>query len=74
MSSLRIDTGRSDSELVQAERLSYSQLASYAKCSKAWELARYRKVPRRPGVWLAAGTAVHRVIEKYLRTTVVPLR
>lgn len=48
---------------------SWSQFSSWRSCGKAYELARIRRVPRRPAVWLPAGTAVHAVIEQYLRET-----
>jgi hypothetical protein len=45
---------------------SYSQLHSWLECGMAYRLERIDKVPCRPGVWLPAGTAVHRCIEEYL--------
>ena len=46
---------------------SWSQYDQYRKCPKSFELARIRRVPRRPGAWLPAGTAFHSAIEAYLR-------
>jgi len=45
---------------------SWSQYSSYLHCPKSWWLSKIRKVPRRPGVWLSAGTAVHAVIARHL--------
>jgi hypothetical protein len=71
VSSLRIDTGE-PRENEDGQRRSWSQYEAYRRCAKAWQLAKLRRVPRRPGVWLAAGTAVHVCIEGFLRTQ--PLR
>lgn len=49
---------------------SHSQLKSYLECGKRFELEKIRRVPRRPGVYLPAGTAVHGAIERYLRSTI----
>lgn len=49
---------------------SYSQLSTYGQCPRQFELEKIRKVPRRPGHWFPAGTAVHASIEAYLRETV----
>lgn len=46
---------------------SYSQLSHWSECGMRYRLERIDKVPSRPGVWLPAGTAVHRCIEEYLR-------
>lgn len=43
---------------------SYSQLTSWTRCGKAYELERLRRVPSRPSVFLAAGSAIHTVIER----------
>jgi hypothetical protein len=51
----------------EADPRSYSQLNSYTRCAKAYELERILKVPSRPGLWQAGGTAVHKVIERWLR-------
>jgi hypothetical protein len=51
---------------------SYTQLSTYADCGKRFELAYERRVPRRPGVWFPAGTALHKSIERYLREVAVP--
>jgi len=46
---------------------SYSQLSAWSRCGKAFQLERLVKVPSRPGVYLAAGSAVHTVIERINR-------
>ena len=56
-------------DVVQGRPSSYSQLSTYTECPKRFELAYERRVPRRPGVWFPAGTAVHRTIERYLLAT-----
>jgi hypothetical protein len=49
------------------EARSHSQLHSWLQCGKAYELERIRRVPRKPGLWLPAGTACHLSIEWWLR-------
>lgn len=49
------------------ETRSHSQLSQYGECPRAYELSRVRRIKRRPGAWLPAGTAVHATIERYLR-------
>lgn len=56
-----------DDQRDSAPPRSWSQYKTYGDCAKRWWLSKIRRVPRRPGVWLAAGTAVHAVIERYLR-------
>lgn len=51
---------------------SYSQLSTFADCAKRYELTYPRRVPRRPGVWFPAGTALHEAIERYLREVALP--
>ena len=46
---------------------SYSQLSQYLDCPRQYQLSRIVKVPRLPGWWFPGGTAVHAVIERYLR-------
>lgn len=46
---------------------SHSQLSSWLDCGRAYELGRILGIPRRPGVWFPAGTAVHASVERYLR-------
>jgi hypothetical protein len=46
---------------------SHSALSAYLDCPRSYQLARVRRIPRRPGPWLAGGTAVHKTIERYLR-------
>jgi hypothetical protein len=48
---------------------SFSQLSTYTECPHRYELAYERRLPRRPGVWFPAGTALHKTIEIYLRST-----
>jgi hypothetical protein len=66
VSSLAIDTG-SPRDNEDGQRRSWSQYVAYGRCAKAWQLSKLRRVPRRPGVWLAAGTAVHTCIEAHLK-------
>jgi len=64
---LKIDTGTPcDNE--DGQRRSWSQYVAFGRCAKAWQLSKLRRVPRRPGVWLAVGTAVHTCIEAFLDT------
>lgn len=49
---------------------SHSQLKSFLECGKRYQLEKVLRVPRRPGVYLPAGTAVHAAIERYLRSTI----
>lgn len=44
--------------------LSWSQISSWLWCGKQYELTRLRDLQETPAVWLAAGVAVHRVIEE----------
>ena len=39
--------------------VSFSQLTTWLKCGKAYQLGRIQKVQELPAVYLAAGTAVH---------------
>jgi len=45
---------------------SYSQLNTFAECAKRYQLSYMQRVPRRPGVWFPAGTAVHESVRRYL--------
>lgn len=56
-------------DVTQDRPSSYSQLSTFTECGKRFELAYERRVPRRPGVWFPAGTAVHKTIELYLLAT-----
>ena len=49
---------------------SYSQLSQWLACPRQYQLARVVKVSRLPGWWFPGGTAVHAVIERYLREAV----
>ena len=42
---------------------SFSQLSTFSKCNHQWYLAKVAQVPERPAVYLAAGNAVHEMIE-----------
>jgi hypothetical protein len=46
---------------------SYSQLNAWGQCPRAYQLERVERVPRIPGWWFPGGSAVHAVIERYLR-------
>jgi len=46
---------------------SFSQLQTFQKCAHQWFLSKVAKVDEQPAVYLAAGTAVHAVIEAYNR-------
>lgn len=59
-----------DSVVIPAPRpeyMSYSRLSGYLDCPRSDELARVRRIKRRPGPWFPGGTAVHATIERYLR-------
>lgn len=47
-----------------SSHLSYSQLTSFARCAKQYQLQREQQAPEDPTVWLPAGKAIHSVIEK----------
>lgn len=49
----------------QVGHVSWSQLSSWLKCGKQYELERIIKAPQTPGVWLAGGSAVHEWTEIY---------
>lgn len=46
---------------------SYSQLTTYLACPRQYQLEKVARVPRRPGWYFAAGTAIHATVERYLR-------
>ena len=46
---------------------SWSQMSTYRKCGKAYQLEKILRAPRRGAVWFSSGTAVHASIEAYLR-------
>lgn len=54
------------------QRASYSQLSTMADCAKRYELSYVARVPRRPGVWFPAGSAVHASIQRYLTEVALP--
>jgi hypothetical protein len=64
---LSLDSLREHGLLTDQPVRSYSQLNQYGECPKQYELQRVYRVPRRPGVWFPAGSAVHRAIELWLR-------
>lgn len=45
------------------EHLSYSARDALDRCAKAFFLARMARAPKRPALWLAGGSAVHKVTE-----------
>lgn len=47
--------------------VSYSQLTSWTRCGKAFELQRLQEAPESPTVWLPAGKAVHATFEAIAR-------
>lgn len=67
MTGLSVDLP-SPREPAESDRRSWSQYNNYRSCPKAWQLSKLQRAPGRPGVWLPAGTAVHKVIEDYLRS------
>lgn len=46
---------------------SYSQMNTWLQCGEAFRLEKILRVPRVPGLWFPAGSAVHATIEKWLR-------
>lgn len=45
------------------EHFSHSQITSWLRCGKAYQLTRLVGVPERPAVYLVTGNAMHSVIE-----------
>lgn len=45
------------------EHRSFSQLNTFLKCAHQYYLGKIAGVPERPAVYLAAGNAVHKMIE-----------
>ncbi len=43
---------------------SFSQLSTFSKCAHQWYLSKVAQVPEHPAVYLAAGNAVHEMIER----------
>lgn len=43
---------------------SFSQLSTFQKCAHQWYLSKVAQVPEQPAVYLAAGNAVHSMIEQ----------
>lgn len=48
---------------MRVDHLSWSQMTSYTRCSKQYQLQRLLQAPTVPAVWLPAGSAVHEAIE-----------
>lgn len=42
---------------------SFSQLSTFQKCAHQWFLSKVAQVPEKPAVYLAAGNAVHSMLE-----------
>jgi len=55
----------------RVDHRSHSQLGQWLRCGKQYELERLAGVRPRPAWWLLGGTAVHSVIEKWLRQQVI---
>lgn len=49
------------------EHFSHSQITSWLRCGKAYQLSRLIGVPERPAVYLVTGNAMHSVIEEINR-------
>lgn len=47
--------------------LSHSQVSSWLRCGKAYQLQRLQGAPEQPTVYLPAGTAIHTAIELMTR-------
>lgn len=45
------------------EHFSHSQMNSWLRCGKSYQLSRLIGVPERPAVYLVTGNAMHSVIE-----------
>ena len=56
-----------DSGVITRDTRSHSQLSTYLQCPREYQLGRVLRLKRRPGAWFPGGTAVHKVIELYLR-------
>ena len=54
--------------------VSYSQISSWVRCGKAYELERVLKVPSFPSWAQVAGSAVHEATERMDRGDITPLR
>jgi hypothetical protein len=46
------------------QHYSHSQVSSWLRCGKAYELERIVRVPRAPAVYLVTGNALHSAIER----------
>lgn len=50
------------------KHISYSQYSTYKKCPRSWYLSKVRRAPERPAWYTITGSAVHEMIEEYLRS------
>ena len=51
------------------KHISYSQLSTYNKCPRLWELQYLRNiVPYEPSIYMVFGTAFHETLQTYLET------
>lgn len=50
------------------DNYSFSQVSSWIRCAKQYQLSRLHSAPQTPSVWLAAGSALHDAIENINRT------
>lgn len=57
-------------ELKPLRHLSYSSKDTLDRCAKAYFLTRMTDAPQRPALWLAAGSAVHKVTEHWDRAAI----
>ena len=53
-----------------ASHVSHSQLNSWMRCGKAYELNRIMKAPRTPAVWTASGVALHELLDLINRSSI----
>lgn len=49
------------------EHFSHSQITSWLRCGKSYQLSRLVGVPEKPAVYLVTGNAMHTVIENFNR-------
>lgn len=49
------------------EHFSHSQITSWLRCGKAYQLSRLVQAPEKPAVYLVSGNAMHSVIESINR-------
>jgi putative RecB family exonuclease len=58
-------------QLLLPEHISFSSRETLTRCARSWMLKYLAKAPQRPALWLAGGSAVHEVTEKYDRMALV---